>query len=99
MLQLTASSISIDIKRLTASADVGVRGGGAFNGHLLKPLSHQLGSEYHVCRSAKLGIDPQWVEAMAFAWLAQQNVLRLAGNVAAVTGAQGSRILGCLYPA
>ena len=99
LLQLTASSISIDIKRLTASADVVVCGGGAFNGQLLKTLSHELGSEYHVCRSAKLGIDPQWVEAMAFAWLAQQNVLRLAGNVAAVTGAQGSRILGCLYPA
>lgn len=99
LLQLTVNSISQEIKRLTLSADVIICGGGAFNGQLLKCLSHELGTEFHVCRSAKMGIDPQWVEAMAFAWLAQQNVLRLEGNVPDVTGAIGPRVLGAFYPA
>lgn len=99
LLQLTVNSICHEIKRLTDSGDVVICGGGAFNGELLKALSHELGSNYHVCRSAKLGIDPQWVEAMAFAWLAQQNILKLTGNLAGVTGAKGERVLGALYPA
>ncbi len=99
LLQLTVNSICHEIKRLCTGGDVVICGGGAFNGQLLKCLSHELGTDFHVCRSAKLGIDPQWVEAMAFAWLAQQNQLRLGGNVPDVTGAQGSRILGALYPA
>jgi anhydro-N-acetylmuramic acid kinase len=39
------------------------------------------------------------VEALAFAWLAQRHVQRMAGNLPPVTGAKGSRILGALYPA
>jgi anhydro-N-acetylmuramic acid kinase len=46
-----------------------------------------------------LGIAPNHVEALAFAWLAQQHVLRQPGNLPSVTGAKGSRILGALYPA
>jgi len=99
LLQLTVNSICDEIKKLTSSAEVVICGGGAYNGQLLKCLSHELGAEYHVCRSAKMGIDPQWVEAMAFAWLAQQNLLKLGGNISNVTGAKGSRILGALYPA
>lgn len=99
LLQLTAVSIVKEIKQLTKSADVVICGGGAFNGQLLKALSQILGSNFHVCRSVRMGIDPQWVEAMAFAWLGQQNLLRLAGNVSDVTGAKGPRILGALYPA
>jgi anhydro-N-acetylmuramic acid kinase len=48
--------------------------------------------------SDRHGIDPQLVEALAFAWLARQAVLGLPGNVPAVTGAAGSRILGAVYP-
>lgn len=99
LLKLTTVSVSHEIKQLTNSCDVVICGGGAFNGELLKSLSHELGSQFHVYRSAKLGIDPQWVEAMAFAWLAQQNILGLSGNVPAVTGAKGGRVLGALYPA
>jgi len=39
------------------------------------------------------------VEAAAFAWLAEQTLLRLPGNVVAVTGAEGPRVLGAVYPA
>ena len=42
---------------------------------------------------------PNRVEALAFAWLAARFVQRLPGNLPAVTGAAGPRILGALYPA
>ena len=46
-----------------------------------------------------LGISPNHVEALAFAWLAYRHVERLPGNLPSVTGAKGLRILGALYPA
>ncbi len=45
-----------------------------------------------------LGIDHQQVEALAFAWLAMRFTDRLPGNLPAVTGAAGPRVLGALYP-
>jgi anhydro-N-acetylmuramic acid kinase len=47
---------------------------------------------------AEKGLDPDFVEAMAFAWLAREFQARRAGNLAAVTGARGPRVLGALYP-
>jgi anhydro-N-acetylmuramic acid kinase len=52
-----------------------------------------------IASTAKLGIDPDWVEACAFAWLARQALLLHAGNIPSVTGAAGPRILGAIYPA
>jgi anhydro-N-acetylmuramic acid kinase len=49
--------------------------------------------------SDALGIAPNHVEALAFAWLAHRFSQRLPGNLSAVTGAKGLRILGALYPA
>jgi anhydro-N-acetylmuramic acid kinase len=46
-----------------------------------------------------VGVDPDWVEAIAFAWLAQRTLKGEPGNVPAVTGARGSRVLGTIYPA
>ncbi|HEY4581965.1 MAG TPA: anhydro-N-acetylmuramic acid kinase [Lysobacter sp.] len=45
------------------------------------------------------GLDADFVEAMAFAWLARQALAGLPGNVPAVTGARGPRVLGVVYPA
>ena len=44
------------------------------------------------------GVDPQLVEALAFAWLARQAILELPGNLPTVTGAAGARVLGAVYP-
>jgi anhydro-N-acetylmuramic acid kinase len=46
-----------------------------------------------------LGVDPDYVEAMAFAWLARQCLEGRSGNVVEVTGAAGPRILGAIYQA
>ena len=49
--------------------------------------------------TAAHGIDPDQVEAMGFAWLARRTVAGLPGNLPAVTGARGPRVLGVVYPA
>jgi anhydro-N-acetylmuramic acid kinase len=51
-----------------------------------------------VLSSAQRGLPPLQVEAVAFAWLARRCVLRQSGNLPAVTGARGERVLGAIYP-
>jgi len=52
-----------------------------------------------VALTDQLGVAADWVEAYAFAWLAQQTLDRKTGSLAEVTGARGNRILGAIYPA
>jgi anhydro-N-acetylmuramic acid kinase len=52
-----------------------------------------------VLTTAALGIDPDFVEAAGFAWLARQTLIGLPGNLPDVTGACGERVLGAIYPA
>ena len=73
-------------------------GGGAYNGELMRVLTATLES-IDVVTSDELGFDAQNVEALAFAWLAQQCIEGLPGNEPAVTGAKGKRVLGAIYPA
>jgi anhydro-N-acetylmuramic acid kinase len=74
-----------------------VCGGGAHNGQLMTRLAAQL-TGIPVHSTATRGIDPQQVEGAAFAWLAHRHLQRLPGNLPAVTGAAGLRVLGALYP-
>lgn len=85
-----------------AAQAVYVCGGGAYNAHLMHRLQHALagqGHSAHVASTDALGVAPNHVEALAFAWLAHRHVERRAGNLPSVTGAKGLRILGALYPA
>jgi anhydro-N-acetylmuramic acid kinase len=75
-----------------------VCGGGAFNDHLMRRLAAHLPGVV-VASTAEAGVPPLQVEALAFAWLAQAFVAHQPGNLAAVTGARGPRLLGALYPA
>ena len=74
-----------------------VCGGGWRNTILIERLQQHLPST-HISSTAEQGIDPQWMEAMAFAWLAQQALANKTSNVPSVTGAKGERILGGIYP-
>lgn len=76
-----------------------VCGGGAYNGHLMSRLTHLLGLDSKVRSSAEVGVPPEQVEALAFAWLARAHLARHSGNLPVVTGARGPRVLGALYPA
>jgi len=71
-------------------------GGGAHNLYLVNHLQHALPTK-KVELTDELGIQTDWVEACAFAWLAQQAILKQTGNIPAVTGANGERILGAVH--
>jgi len=75
-----------------------VCGGGAFNTQLMQRIAALLPG-VAVDTTATRGLPPQQVEAAAFAWLARQALLGLPGNLPAVTGARGPRILGAIHPA
>ena len=75
-----------------------VCGGGALNLDLMQRLQAAL-PQHSVQATDARGLPAMQVEACAFAWLAKAFVERVAGNVCAVTGATGPRILGALYPA
>jgi len=99
LAELTARSVCADLLRhAPATEALFVCGGGAFNGHLMARLAALLPSTA-VHSTVELGVPPDQVEAMAFAWLAQAFLLRRPGNLPTVTGAAGPRVLGALYPA
>jgi len=75
-----------------------VCGGGAANPVLMRALADCLPG-FAVRPTDVLGVPAQQVEALAFAWLAHAHVQGMPGNLPAVTGARGPRILGAYYPA
>ncbi len=95
---LTARTLADAIRRDALGAGaVYVCGGGAMNTQLMHLLQAQLACP--VSETSALGISPQHVEALAFAWLAARFCERMPGNLPSVTGARGLRVLGALYPA
>jgi anhydro-N-acetylmuramic acid kinase len=99
LLELTAQSVASAIAEHASTAgEVFACGGGVHNGVLMHRLE-QLLSPRTLCSTANHGIDPDFLEATAFAWLARQRLLGLPGNLPAVTGARGPRVLGAIYSA
>jgi anhydro-N-acetylmuramic acid kinase len=99
LLALTAQSISLDLENHSPDCkQLIVCGGGALNTALMAALQAHC-PWVQIQSSSEWGLPPLQVEAAAFAWLARQLVTRQSGNLPKVTGAQGARILGCLYPA
>jgi anhydro-N-acetylmuramic acid kinase len=96
---LTATTVA-DALRVHAPGTRRLRvcGGGARNGHLMRTIAGLLPG-VDVAGTGADGVAPEHVEAWAFAWLAQAFVERRSGNLPAVTGAAGPRLLGALYPA
>ena len=96
--RLTARTVADALQgRVADSTEVWVCGGGARNDGLMADLAHCL--RRPVQSTQALGIPPQQVEALAFAWLAARHVQGQTANLPAVTGARGERILGAYYPA
>jgi anhydro-N-acetylmuramic acid kinase len=99
LTELTARAIAHAVDRWASAAqDVLVCGGGARNSALMRSLQRHLGPR-PVRSTATVGVEPDQVESLAFAWLAQACVRRRAGNLPAATGAAGPRVLGAVYPA
>ncbi len=99
LAELSARTIAAAVDRYCAQADeLYVCGGGAHNLDLLERLRRSL-PQRRIETTLALGMDPDWVEAIAFAWLAKQTLDGHPGNLPAVTGAGGERVLGAIYPA
>lgn len=97
LVELTATSIAQALDFLPAVAEeIYVCGGGSHNRHLLARLQTRLPG-IPVTTTSALGLDPDWVEAVAFAWLAHQTLSGQPGNLPSVTGASRTVILGGIY--
>lgn len=98
LLALTAQTVA-DALAPHASQALYVCGGGARNAAMMSALSNRIAS---VLSTDVLGVDPDFVEASAFAWLAYAHLHRIPGNLTQVTGAPprvlGSLTLGFRYP-
>lgn len=99
LMEVSAQSIIDSLTRAQpGTKTVLVCGGGAHNGALMARLATGLPG-VKVSSTAEQGIDPDWVEAMAFAWLAHCCLEGIPANRPSVTAAKGLRVLGAIYPA
>lgn len=99
LLELTVEGISAAIlEHCNTASEIYLCGGGAHNGALVRRLKQSLPNR-GIALTDDLGVNADWVEAFAFAWLARQTVNANPGNLPEVTGAKGARILGAIHPA
>jgi anhydro-N-acetylmuramic acid kinase len=94
---LTSRTISGAVSQhLPGTEQIYLCGGGVKNDALIEELRMDFDG-LTVDSTAAVGMDPQWVEACAFAWLAHQRLAQQPGNIPAVTGAARPAVLGALY--
>jgi anhydro-N-acetylmuramic acid kinase len=99
LVMLSAQTIYQSIQQhCTGTEEVFLCGGGARNQLLVDHLQC-LFKSIPVTSTDALNVGVDWVEAAAFAWLAEQTIARRPSNLPSVTGASGFRILGAIYPA
>ena len=99
LLELSVESIAQALEReLPDCRELLVCGGGVHNSVLMRRLAQRL-QPCRVRSTAEAGLDPDHVEAAGFAWLAWRTLQSLPGNLPAVTGARGPRVLGAIHPA
>ena len=93
----TVMSVQEAITQYAVETDeIIVCGGGVHNTHLMQ-LFEQHMPQYEIHSSADYDINPDYIEAMAFAWLAKQTLEHQSGNLPDVTGAERAVILGGIY--
>jgi anhydro-N-acetylmuramic acid kinase len=98
LLELTAVTVADALlAQQPHTQRVLVCGGGVHNARLLQRIAANLPGVI-VESTAAFGVDPDFVEAMGFAWLARQTLAGRSGNLPSVTGARGPRVLGVVYP-
>ncbi len=99
LLALTVRTIADAVEREGhAIGEVVACGGGVHNRILMDALARALAPR-KLSSSAELGVDPDHVEAMGFAWLAWRRLRGEPGNLPSVTGASGPRLLGAVHAA
>jgi anhydro-N-acetylmuramic acid kinase len=94
--QFTASTLAAAVRQYAPGAALYICGGGAHNLALLNAIGALIAPN-PVASTAALGLDPDYVEAVAFAWFAKRTLEGMTSSAASVTGAKGARILGGVY--
>jgi anhydro-N-acetylmuramic acid kinase len=98
LLAFTAATVAAALQSTQpGTARVIACGGGVHNAALMAALAAAL-PQMQLESSAAHGLDPDFVEAMGFAWLARETLAGRAGNLPEVTGATGPRVLGAIHP-
>ena len=95
LVELTAINIASQAQ-IFSTSEIIICGGGAHNDYLLQRITKHL-PECAVTTSQTYDIDPDWIEAMAFAWLAKQSLERRSIPLEKITGAKCNTILGGIY--
>jgi anhydro-N-acetylmuramic acid kinase len=96
LLEFTAASIAAAVREYAPGASLYVCGGGSRNLSLLGAL-RRLVAPNPVASTSALGLDPDYIEAIAFAWFAQRTLAGMTSSAGSVTGARGARVLGGIY--
>ena len=94
--QFTARTLAAAVRQYAPGASLYVCGGGAHNLGLLNAIAALIAPN-RVASTSALGLDPDYVEAVAFAWFAKRTLEGLTSSAGSVTGAKGARILGGVY--
>lgn len=96
---LTVRSIADAINAFAPdTSELLVCGGGIDNAELIRWTGSALAA-VNVHSTADFGLEPDWVEAAAFAWLAKRCLAKEPGNLPGVTGASRAAVLGGIFPA
>lgn len=99
LLALTTKAIAMAIQHdVSALQQVFICGGGVHNRQMMQSLAQQL-SPIEVVNTQLLGIDPDYIEAMMFAWLADKCLNHIALDLTKITGSSKPAVLGIIYPA
>ena len=96
LVELTASSLSNSLEKFKiVSENIYICGGGVHNKFLMSRISFLLGEKCYT--TAKLGLDPDYIEAICFAWLAYKRVNNIKFDMSAITGSNEKVFLGKVY--
>jgi len=97
LCELSARSIANAINEHAAGTqEVFVCGGGVRNSELMRRIRHAI-PDVSVSSTSSAGLNPDWVEAVAFAWLAMRTMKNQTGNLPSVTGATHKVVLGDIH--
>ena len=95
LAELTAVTVVNSIQPY-APQDVLVCGGGTHNAYLMNRLQVLLPG-IPVSSTASEGLDPDWIEAILFAWLARERLSDRLQDTGAITGARKPVLLGKIF--
>lgn len=99
LAELTIQSVANDLRQYASNTKhLFVCGGGVHNQDLLERLQTCLPG-IGIESTSAIGVEPDYVEATAFAWLAKQTLNHQTINLSSITGAKHCRILGGIYQA